>query len=170
MERVVFPEVRCIKCGGEVIFCQLVDTARHTHVRLWCDRCNRIHKRGVSKQDRTKYRLKVDQLPEYVTKTQRMVGRKNNGEPVPVLPVDTKEPPSELRQMPYSQYLKSNHWKALRRKVLYEACFKCQLCNGTDRLNVHHRTYDRRGNEALSDLTVLCESCHAKFHDKLPKT
>lgn len=71
-----------------------------------------------------------------------------------------------LKSCPYSEYLQSEHWKDIRLMALRRASFRCQLCNAQDKLNVHHRTYERRGEELLSDLTVLCEPCHAKHHGK----
>jgi hypothetical protein len=73
-----------------------------------------------------------------------------------------------LRTMPYADYLRTNEWSRRRQMALTAADARCQLCNSTDRLHVHHRTYERRGCELPSDLTVLCQSCHAKFHDKIP--
>lgn len=72
-----------------------------------------------------------------------------------------------LKTIPYSEYLKSEHWQNLRRRMLKRASFRCQLCNTQGRLNVHHRTYERRGCEEYSDLIVLCENCHGKFHGKV---
>lgn len=72
-----------------------------------------------------------------------------------------------LKSMPYPEYLQTNHWKTIRSKMLKRASFSCQLCNAKGVLNVHHRTYERRGCEEYSDLIVLCKPCHAKFHDKL---
>lgn len=43
---------------------------------------------------------------------------------------------------------------------------RCRLCNSKERLEVHHRTYKRRGNEKLDDLTTLCHRCHATYHNK----
>ena len=40
-----------------------------------------------------------------------------------------------------------------------------RLCNGTEGLDVHHRTYDRVGAEELDDLTTLCDRCHTLFHE-----
>jgi len=74
-----------------------------------------------------------------------------------------------LRCMPYKQYLQTEHWKQMRAKMLRKAKNRCQLCNSESLLNVHHRTYERRGCEWKVDLIVLCSYCHAKFHDKLPK-
>jgi len=73
---------------------------------------------------------------------------------------------AELRSMPYGQYLQTDHWQDTREKALKRAKFKCQLCNSTDTLDVHHRTYEHRGYEYAADLIVLCRGCHAKFHGK----
>jgi len=48
--------------------------------------------------------------------------------------------------------------------ALKRAKYSCQLCNSKDNLNVHHRTYERRGHELASDLIVLCKQCHKTFH------
>jgi 5-methylcytosine-specific restriction endonuclease McrA len=69
-----------------------------------------------------------------------------------------------LRTMPYQEYLQTPEWKAIREKKLKESGFRCQLCNQSGELNVHHRTYERRGNEELQDLIVLCRGCHETFH------
>lgn len=72
----------------------------------------------------------------------------------------------ELATMPYKEYLQTPEWKETRKRALKRAGFSCQLCNSKDKiLNVHHRTYERRGNEQNNDLIVLCEDCHRKFHD-----
>lgn len=68
-------------------------------------------------------------------------------------------------KMPYEVYLRTEHWKITRYKALAHAGHKCQLCNSDKHLHVHHRTYERIGKEQMSDLTVLCSRCHAKFHD-----
>ena len=67
----------------------------------------------------------------------------------------------------YGDYLKTDHWKRLRRAALRYARNRCQVCYGTGNLHVHHRTYDRRGCELMSDLTVLCDPCHSVFHARL---
>lgn len=72
----------------------------------------------------------------------------------------------ELRTMQYKEYLQTEEWQETRRQALKRADFKCQLCNGRGLLDVHHRTYERRGYENAKDLIVLCRDCHSKFHDK----
>jgi hypothetical protein len=71
----------------------------------------------------------------------------------------------ELRTMLYKDYLQTPEWQERRRIRLKAARYRCQVCNSNDRrLNVHHRTYERRGEELAADLIVLCEPCHYLFH------
>jgi hypothetical protein len=71
-----------------------------------------------------------------------------------------------LRRLPYFLYLQTAHWRHLRRCKLREAGERCQICNAAGNLDVHHRTYERRGEELLSDLTVLCRPCHSRHHGR----
>lgn len=72
--------------------------------------------------------------------------------------------------MTYHEYLNSIEWQRTRKHKLEEAHGRCQLCDCGAGVCVHHRTYDRLFNERLDDLIVLCQSCHDRFHDKLPPT
>lgn len=67
-------------------------------------------------------------------------------------------------QLPYSEYLKSEWWQQRRLKALTRAEHRCQVCNAGNRLEVHHRTYERLGHERDADLVVLCRDCHELFH------
>src|SRR5262249_13838321 len=59
----------------------------------------------------------------------------------------------ELRTMPYRDYLLTPEWQERRKRHMKQAGYRCQICNAYKvRLNVHHRTYERRGNEAPGDL------------------
>lgn len=69
----------------------------------------------------------------------------------------------------YHDYLRSPEWQIRRQWMLALAHNACQFCNATDRLQVHHRTYERLGEELPADLTVLCDDCHARHHQKLPE-
>ena len=71
----------------------------------------------------------------------------------------------DLKTMPYKEYLQSDHWQQIREYALEDAGRRCQLCNAEHNLHVHHRTYERRGEEAPGDLTVLCAECHQHFHN-----
>lgn len=66
-----------------------------------------------------------------------------------------------------NEYLKSAHWKTIRWHALCDANFICQKCRLPKfPLNVHHKTYLRRGNENPDDLIVLCRECHEQEHLK----
>ena len=69
--------------------------------------------------------------------------------------------------MPYQQYLKTNHWKNVRIKILTRDRFKCCDCGGKA-TQVHHLDYKYRGHEldCPSCCISLCSSCHKKRHDK----
>jgi hypothetical protein len=65
----------------------------------------------------------------------------------------------------YHDYLNTEHWKETSRNAKERAGNRCQVCNSrSERLNVHHRTYERKGFERPEDLICLCESCHGIFH------
>ena len=66
----------------------------------------------------------------------------------------------------YQSFLSSAFWKTLRARALAVAENRCQACNREGHLNVHHRRYQGKwGQETLSDVIVLCSSCHMKIHD-----
>lgn len=67
----------------------------------------------------------------------------------------------------YQEYLNTEHWQTMRRLALEHAEHRCQLCYAPDRLQVHHRTYERVTAERLTDLTVLCDGCHEEFHRRV---
>jgi 5-methylcytosine-specific restriction endonuclease McrA len=70
-----------------------------------------------------------------------------------------------LRTMPYREYLQTAEWLARRKQHVKSAGYRCQVCNASGvQLNVHHRTYERRGNEYYKDLLALCRNCHEIFH------
>lgn len=74
--------------------------------------------------------------------------------------------PHELRALSYKEYLQTPHWKRKREDKLRTVGRRCQLCNrGSGTLDVHHRTYERLGEELDQDLTVLCRACHTTFHE-----
>jgi 5-methylcytosine-specific restriction endonuclease McrA len=66
--------------------------------------------------------------------------------------------------VPYETYLHSAEWKSIRGQVLARDGYRCQSCGARTGLQIHHLTYERRGREALGDLTVLCDACHSRAH------
>ena len=72
----------------------------------------------------------------------------------------------DTTEMRYDLYLQTAEWQTLRRIKMEAASHRCQICNSdAGPLEVHHRTYERRGRERLDDLTVLCRRCHQSHHD-----
>jgi 5-methylcytosine-specific restriction endonuclease McrA len=81
--------------------------------------------------------------------------------------IPATEQPDEvarLKRIPYSEYLQSAHWQRIRKEALRRAVDRCQVCNNSSKLNVHHRTYAHRGEEREGDVVVLCHACHELFH------
>ena len=74
----------------------------------------------------------------------------------------------DLATMPYADYLRTHHWQRVREAAIDRARHRCQLCNYASQLQVHHRTYERRGSEREDDVIVLCKRCHETFHDVTP--
>lgn len=60
----------------------------------------------------------------------------------------------------YGEYLLSARWQETRMRAVVRAGWKCQACSAHHHLEVHHNTYERRGNESDTDLLVLCRRCH----------
>lgn len=64
----------------------------------------------------------------------------------------------------YQTYLQSDHWKNFRKTQLIANNYQCQRCGSKDNLQVHHKTYKRRGHELSEDVIVVCNKCHEKLH------
>lgn len=77
----------------------------------------------------------------------------------------------------YNQYLNSDSWK-IKKQIVFKRDNKLCIC-GEPAKAVHHKTYERLrltlssaeqpsfiGNERLSDLVAVCESCHNKVHGR----
>jgi 5-methylcytosine-specific restriction endonuclease McrA len=75
---------------------------------------------------------------------------------------------ARVKKMPFSEYRLTEDWQAKRAFALARAGFRCQVCAASDtRLDVHHNSYERYGEESVFDLVVLCERCHELFHEHL---
>ena len=75
--------------------------------------------------------------------------------------------------MTYREQLLSPFWQRKRLEALSAADFSCQHCyDKEETLHVHHKLYVK-GRKAweyeLSELLVLCESCHKEEHEKLDR-
>ena len=67
----------------------------------------------------------------------------------------------------YNEYLQSEDWQVLRLRVMQREGGVCQGCRMASITQVHHRNYERLGNELLTDLYGYCETCHKKSHGLL---
>jgi len=72
--------------------------------------------------------------------------------------------------MDYKAYLLTAHWQDVRVRALRNAENRCQLCYSPIKLQIHHRTYKRLGQERDSDVLVLCDDCHSRHHRKKPSS
>lgn len=74
----------------------------------------------------------------------------------------------DLKKIPYSDFLQTQYWKAIREAILLRDYKQCQTCNSTESLHVHHKTYEHRGEEYNypQDLITLCANCHGRIHEK----
>lgn len=73
------------------------------------------------------------------------------------------------RSLPYEVFLKTGYWYQIRKFVLERDGHRCANCQVTQKLHVHHKTYEHRGDEFnhLEDLITLCERCHEIEHETL---
>jgi len=58
------------------------------------------------------------------------------------------------------------NWQEIREQVFKRDKYRCQNCGASGvRLNCHHIVpLNKGGTNNLSNLTTLCEKCHAKIH------
>lgn len=136
-------EIRCIKCQKPITFKKrkVLFQALKGSEEFTCSECREISRRKITPVYRSPVRKQEEDS--------RLVRLK------------------ELKNMPYSEYLQTPEWQETRKQALKDANYQCALCPATNRvLHVHHRTYERLGEERPEDLTVLCDKCHEKFHTK----
>lgn len=68
--------------------------------------------------------------------------------------------------MTYSEYLKSPHWKNLKRRYARSKLPKfCLACKKPEYI-LHHITYENLGAETFADFVTLCHDCHNVYHTK----
>ncbi len=69
-----------------------------------------------------------------------------------------------MNRYDYQKYLQSTHWRKVKRDYAKQFKRVCYLCASEDNLELHHVTYERIGNERLTDVVYLCEICHGFIH------
>ena len=86
-----------------------------------------------------------------------------------------KQENKKLSRREYYQYIKSEAWQQKRKQFYTSNLYKtwrkkgkwvCYGCGADDKkLDLHHRTYKRLGNEHIAiDLVPVCRECHQKIH------
>ncbi len=73
----------------------------------------------------------------------------------------------ERKKACYREYLQTTYWaqvKAVMRELACNRCERCSAHGSQAKLNVHHRTYRRLGEEEESDLLFVCDDCHGYRH------
>jgi hypothetical protein len=73
-------------------------------------------------------------------------------------------------RMTYAEYIASSAWGLRRGQRLEKDEHRCQGCGSEDGLHVHHRTYERLGNELPEDIITVCEICHGFIHREQERT
>ncbi len=71
--------------------------------------------------------------------------------------------------MNYQDYLKSNHWKALKTKAFNLLGKYCCVCSWKENLQVHHLWYNDNYDWFKTEVThlrVLCDACHCRYHEE----
>jgi len=68
------------------------------------------------------------------------------------------------RQVKYTEYRDSKHWKKTRGLILKLKGRKCEACGSVNKIHVHHNNYENIGKETAEDLNILCGTCHSEFH------
>jgi hypothetical protein len=66
----------------------------------------------------------------------------------------------------YRKYLRSPEWREISKAVKERDNNKCQECEATKKLHVHHTTYDHIFDEwdHMHELVTLCSDCHDIKH------
>ena len=69
----------------------------------------------------------------------------------------------------YQRYLASREWALKREAIRQRANNHCERCKYGPFDQVHHLTYEHKGDEPLEDLQGLCEPCHLFLSAKSDK-
>lgn len=75
-----------------------------------------------------------------------------------------KPPPALRTSVQYRRYMESKRWATKRKRILAQRGSACYACGSQRKPCLHHRTYERLGDELPQDLVVLCEFCHNEAH------
>lgn len=170
-------EFVCCQCGNYDYNVSLTKSSLFkiiSNPQILCNSCKEKNKAKV-KPSQSSYTIKESDTNVYinnllsvdkcfsqnVTADAKFMYTQNNN-------VDLVKIRKYIKNMDYQDFLLTPYWDAIRSIMLKKACYKCELCNENHNLHIHHKDYKNHGAEHLnlSDLIVLCQKCHSKFHDK----
>jgi len=66
----------------------------------------------------------------------------------------------------YGRYMASRAWALKREAVAKRAKGNCERCQDAPVHSIHHFSYAHLGNEPLTDLVAVCETCHRYLSGK----
>ena len=71
-----------------------------------------------------------------------------------------------LATLNYTHFLRSDYWKVFGRHFKFERRYHCLHCGNSKHLEIHHVSYDFRGQEIIFPHSVicLCSVCHQQAH------
>jgi 5-methylcytosine-specific restriction endonuclease McrA len=142
---------KCVQCDAPII---LETKKNHSNVETMCESCGRARRKA---EYAARYAVTPEQEAIRLAANLRLQQERQAQE----------AELQALRDMPYIEYLKTDHWAGVRKDAMKRAGFRCQLCNANGvTLDTHHRTYENLGREQRGDVIVLCRPCHAKHHGK----
>lgn len=72
-----------------------------------------------------------------------------------------------LRPKNYFAYIKSSQWRQRTRAYYALHGNACAVCADTKTVQLHHKTYERLGEEMDADLIPLCDAHHKAFHSTI---
>lgn len=68
----------------------------------------------------------------------------------------------------YQEYLQSRHWKNFKYNYKQTHKNECIFClSKTDKLDLHHLSYENLGREKEENVCFLCYHCHRILHKTL---
>jgi 5-methylcytosine-specific restriction endonuclease McrA len=71
-----------------------------------------------------------------------------------------------LGYVSYASYLRSPRWFRNRARLIGQ---RCERCDATRRLQLHHKTYASLGEELKRHVETMCDDCHRKEHGLRPR-
>ncbi len=60
----------------------------------------------------------------------------------------------------YRKHLRSAKWRYLKARIINSRGHWCERCGLGYGLELHHKTYERLGDELITDVELLCDQCH----------